>query len=88
MSGTPNSGLLAAKRFSGTTLEKTYQYQARTDLLQEIVDQAGKRTFAFDPSRGMPYYGYRFYSPRLGRWITRDPIEETGGRNLFGFVDT
>ena len=24
------------------------------------------------------YYGYRYYSPRLGRWITRDPIEEEG----------
>ncbi|MGI6300863.1 MAG: RHS repeat-associated core domain-containing protein [Verrucomicrobiota bacterium] len=53
VSGTPNSGLLAAKRFSGTTPEETYQYQARTDLLREIVDQAGTRTFAYDPSRGM-----------------------------------
>ena len=33
------------------------------------------------------YYGYRFYSPMLGRWITRDPIEEGGGRNLYGFCE-
>jgi hypothetical protein len=32
------------------------------------------------------YYGYRYYNPELGRWIRRDPIEESGGVNLFGFV--
>lgn len=30
--------------------------------------------------------GYRYYSPELGRWLSRDSIEETGGVNLFGFV--
>ena len=34
----------------------------------------------------MYYYGYRFYSPELGRWVSRDPIEERGGLNLYGFV--
>jgi hypothetical protein len=27
-----------------------------------------------------------YYSPNLGRWIKRDPIEETGGANLYGFA--
>jgi hypothetical protein len=31
------------------------------------------------------YYGHRFYSPGLGRFINRDPIEEAGGLNLYGF---
>jgi len=31
-------------------------------------------------------YGYRYYSPETGRWISRDPIEEEGGINLYGFV--
>jgi uncharacterized protein RhaS with RHS repeats len=35
---------------------------------------------------GMSYYGYRFYSPCTGRWITRDPLGEAGGINLYGFV--
>ena len=30
--------------------------------------------------------GHRYYSPSLGRWISRDPIQEQGGINLFGFV--
>ena len=27
--------------------------------------------------------GRRFYSPRIARWLTRDPIEEEGGLNLY-----
>jgi RHS repeat-associated protein len=38
-----------------------------------------------DEESGLIYYGYRYYSPTLGRWIGRDPIEEQGGRNLYGF---
>ena len=30
-------------------------------------------------------YGYRYYDPVTGRWPSRDPIEETGGVNLYGF---
>jgi RHS repeat-associated protein len=28
----------------------------------------------------------RYYNPELGRWLTRDPIQEYGGINLFGYV--
>ena len=37
----------------------------------------------FDSETGLYYYGYRFYSPELMRWITRDPIGEEGGVNLY-----
>ena len=26
-----------------------------------------------------------FYNPKMGRWTTRDPIEEEGGKNLYAF---
>lgn len=35
---------------------------------------------------GLSYYGLRFYSPELGRWISRDPVEEEGGLNVYAFV--
>ena len=35
---------------------------------------------------GVHYYGYRYYSSDLGRWVSRDPIEESGGLNIYGFV--
>ena len=33
----------------------------------------------------MVYYNYRYYTPDLGRWINRDPIEEEGGLNIYSF---
>jgi len=39
-----------------------------------------------DDESDMSYYGYRFYNSSLGRWLSRDPIEERGGANLCGFV--
>ncbi len=39
-----------------------------------------------DAETGLYYYGYRFYNPVTGRWPSRDPIEERGGINLYGFV--
>ena len=41
----------------------------------------------YDPETGLYYYGYRFYSPSLMRWLNRDPIEEEGGMNLYGFCE-
>ena len=32
-------------------------------------------------------YGYRLYDPKTGRWPSRDPIEESGGVNLYAFVN-
>jgi RHS repeat-associated protein len=32
-------------------------------------------------------YLYRYYDPLTGRWLNRDPIEEDGGVNLYGFVE-
>ena len=30
----------------------------------------------YDAETDLYYYGYRYYSPSLGRWISRDPIQE------------
>ena len=37
----------------------------------------------YDAETGMYYYGKRFYVTSLCRWLTRDPIEEDGGVNLY-----
>ena len=39
-----------------------------------------------DGESGLYNYGYRYYHPELGRWLSRDPIGEEGGLNLYGFV--
>ena len=40
-----------------------------------------------DVESGLVYYGFRYYSPSLGRFLNRDPIEELGGSNLYAFVE-
>ena len=45
------------------------------------------------PNARIADYGFRYYDPeiyppwRTGRWPNRDPIEEQGGYNLYGFVE-
>lgn len=40
-----------------------------------------------DESTGLSYYGYRHYAPAIGRWMSRDPMEEAGGLNLYQFAN-
>lgn len=40
-----------------------------------------------DTESGFYNYGYRYYSPYLGRWLCKDPLGELGGVNLYGMVD-
>jgi RHS repeat-associated protein len=42
-------------------------------------------TKPFDEQTGLSYFGYRHYSPAIGRWMTRDPLGPQGGLNLYGF---
>jgi len=64
--------------FSYTTTEYNY---AAIDCVSARRRHAGDRaTTVLD---GVPYYGYRYYNPGLGRWISRDPIGERGGLNLY-----
>ena len=39
-----------------------------------------------DAETDLYYYGYRYYSPSLGRWLSRDPIGEKDKSNLYLFV--
>jgi len=39
-----------------------------------------------DAETGLGYWGYRYYSARLGRWLSRDPIGEAGGALLYAYV--
>jgi RHS repeat-associated protein len=39
-----------------------------------------------DNETGWFNYGYRYYVPTLGRWLSRDPIGIAGGLNLYEYV--
>ena len=65
-----------------------YAYDAFGNTIYEDGDMADFfphrfSTKYYDAETDLYYYGYRYYSPSLGRWISRDPKEEKGGHNLF-----
>ena len=39
-----------------------------------------------DDESDLVYYGYRYYNASTGRWLSRDPIGEKGGINLYVLV--
>ena len=48
---------------------------------------AGKHGYYKDDSSGLNLLGQRFYSARLGRFLTQDPIGHSGGLNLYAYCD-
>jgi len=75
---------------SGTTTVGTYEYTAFGNLKSSIGNDLCRFGFSSkerDLSTGFYYYGYRFYAPAWQRWVSRDPIGEDGGLNLYGYVD-
>jgi RHS repeat-associated protein len=79
---------------SSGTIAAHYEYGPFGELTYEFISPISLFTFHsykfstkyHDRETGLLYYGYRYYDPAAGRWINRDPIEEQGGLNLYGFV--
>ena len=66
----------------------TYDYSpygqaASTGDLVQPVQWSGEM---HDDDLALVYYNYRYYNPKDGRWINRDPIAEQGGWNLYAFL--
>jgi RHS repeat-associated protein len=71
------------------TVAASYVYDAFGKLMAKTgtLDQPIRySTKPYHEQSGLSYYGYRFYSAALGRWISRDPLGEEGNLNLYGFV--
>jgi len=69
----------------------TYEYTPYGALRASAGDYADDNPFRFstkqwDDETGLGYWGYRYYSPTLGRWISRDPEQEMAGYNLYAYV--
>lgn len=83
-----NGNITAWVNASGTITARQ-----RYDAYGTIIAQTGTAPSPYgfstkpqDQVTGLLYYGYRYYDPVTGRWPSRDPIEEEGGINLYGFV--
>jgi RHS repeat-associated protein len=68
-----------------------YEYGPFGEVIRATGLMAKPNPFRFstkyqDDETDLLYYGYRFYSAGLGKWMSRDPAGEKGGLNVYGFV--
>jgi RHS repeat-associated protein len=76
---TDSSGeIISTHRYTpfGRPITSTGSYQPRF----------GFSSKEYDHETGLNYYGYRYLAVSQGRWLNRDPIQEDGGINLYGFI--
>ena len=70
------------------TVAQTYSYDSFGNITPSgsIVQPYSYTAREYDTETGLYYYRARYYHPRAGRFITRDPIEFEGGINQYTYV--
>jgi RHS repeat-associated protein len=86
-----NGNVAALVNTANNAFGAIYEYDPYGQLMHSEGAEAANNPFQFstkykDHETGLVYYGNRYYDPSLGRFINRDPSEEAGGLNLYGFV--
>jgi len=85
------NGNITALVSTNGVLVARYNYDPYGNLLGMSGPLAEANTYRFSSKEyaanaGLYYYGFRFYEPNLQRWLSRDPIGEKGGMNLFAYA--
>jgi RHS repeat-associated protein len=75
------------------TYSAQYEYDPFGQTIRATGPMAESNPYHFstkyqDEESGLYYYGYRYYNPSTGRWLSRDPIGENGGINPFAFIES
>ena len=86
-----NRNIMGYVDASDGTSVADYEYDAFGRTVSSTGTKKDDFVFKFssyftDSETDLVYYGYRYYDADMGRWINRDPIEESGGNNVYGFV--
>ncbi len=71
------------------TLQTRYDYDlwgGRTKITGTVESEVGYTGHHHHGKSGLMLTWYRAYDPVTGRWLSRDPIGEAGGINLYGYV--
>lgn len=85
------NGNVRGLRDAAGGIAAAYEYGAFGETLTATGAASGSNPFRFstkyaDAESGLLYYGYRYYNPGTGRWISADPIGEQSDLNLLAFV--
>jgi len=75
---------------TGTVVAR-FEYDPFGGTVREEVPAGVDLPFRFsskyeEAEWGVYYYGYRYYSPEVGRWLSRDPVGSRGGVNLYVLI--
>jgi RHS repeat-associated protein len=86
-----NGNVAALINAADGTVVANYDYAAFGEPIRITGSMAKNNPFRFstkyaDDESDLLYYGYRYYKPSTGTWPSRDPIQESGGKNLYAFV--
>jgi len=86
-----NGNVAALVSAAAGTNAAQFEYGPFAELLRATGPMAKANPFRFstkyqDDETDLLYYGYRYYNPSTGRWLSRDPVEENGGNNLYGML--
>jgi RHS repeat-associated protein len=86
-----HNGNITAYASENGTLSAQFLYDAFGNILDRSGPLADIFRFRFSTKYFIPetrayYYGHRFYSVALGRWLSRDVFGEQGGLNLYLFT--
>lgn len=83
-----NGNITSLINATDKSLAARYEYSPYGELLRATGPMARQNAFRlstkfWDDESGSVCYGFRCYCPTLGRWISRDSLEEQGGLNLY-----
>jgi RHS repeat-associated protein len=83
-----NGNVAALVKATNGAISATYEYGPFGELVRASGILARTNFVRFstkyqDDESDMLYYGYRFYNPSTGRWLSRDPAAEAGGIGLY-----
>ncbi|HID7803366.1 TPA: RHS repeat domain-containing protein [Proteus mirabilis] len=88
--GMGNSGLETDGQGQLVSYEEYYPYGGTAIWSSENALEANYKTIRYSgkerDSTGLYYYGYRYYQPWIGRWLSADPAGTVDGLNLYRMV--
>jgi RHS repeat-associated protein len=88
----PNGNIVGLIDAATDKILARYDYEPYGKLLRISGKGAQANPVRFssryhDRETGLVYFGRRYYSPETGLWLSRDPLGEDAGANLYAYAD-
>jgi len=86
-----NGNIVALVGADDGSIVATYEYSPFGEMIRSSGRMASLDPIRFstkynDDESTFLYYGFRYYKPAAGAWLSRDPIEERGDINLYSLT--